>query len=430
MVAVDCAIGELETIPEAIPACRMVCPPGGSPEVFYMVLAPAVHEAHLRRALGIFTRLERYLPNTLELPTEMKAFENWQKHFCEWHGMIEVPRLRRVSQWLACPFRVKNLIPRLLERATVLGHGFSHQVNLQPFSPSREQQREAMLNMHALSNSPGVRAPLLLEQGILCDAFAHARANCEEVLGADDEAGARWLAGELRTAFETRYSTREFPAFELAFSKNSWGDAVEIGLRQDLAHSDDSGVLVSTAVGAAERHELLSIPPEVFAHAPRAKPTADADHATRTHGPMTPGYNESETEQNKDGPYAFISYQHGDTPVVDELVSYLAQSGIPTWFDRGIPGGTEWDCVIEERIQRCSVLLLILSQPAVRSRYVRREVKYADTIGKPILTLQLESTDLVAGLAMLLLQYQMIDLRAKGGREALSRDIRRLMQLP
>ena len=56
--------------------------------------------------------------------------------------------------------------------------------------------------------------------------------------------------------------------------------------------------------------------------------------------------------------------------------------------------------------------MLFLSQAAVDSKYVRRELLLADCLNKPILSLQLEHSDLRHGMALLLSQFQMVDIAA------------------
>ena len=52
--------------------------------------------------------------------------------------------------------------------------------------------------------------------------------------------------------------------------------------------------------------------------------------------------------------------------------------------------------------------MLFLTETALESKFVRREVKFADAINKPIVTLSLEPVELKYGLQMLLTQYQML----------------------
>lgn len=65
--------------------------------------------------------------------------------------------------------------------------------------------------------------------------------------------------------------------------------------------------------------------------------------------------------------------------------------------------------VIEEKLTESYLVLVFVSATAINSKYVRREIKYADAIDKPVLSIQLEQTKLSHGLGMLLTQYQMLD---------------------
>ena len=95
--------------------------------------------------------------------------------------------------------------------------------------------------------------------------------------------------------------------------------------------------------------------------------------------------------------------------MVASILLSLCGWGCEVWYDKGIPGGVEWDAAIEERIKNCKLFLLFLSQASVDSKYVRREVRFADVCDKPIIGVKLEQVKLAHGLYMLLQQYQMLD---------------------
>lgn len=98
--------------------------------------------------------------------------------------------------------------------------------------------------------------------------------------------------------------------------------------------------------------------------------------------------------------------------------------GYRIWYDRGIPGGAEWDALIEERLKRCAMLLFFVSRGSVDSKYCRREVKYVDQLNKPILSVRLEPAELTHGLEMLLTQYQMVDASAENFAAEMERALR------
>lgn len=108
-------------------------------------------------------------------------------------------------------------------------------------------------------------------------------------------------------------------------------------------------------------------------------------------------------------PFIFISYKRDDIERVRPILHRVRGWGYRIWYDRGIPGGAEWDSLIEERLKNCALLLYFISRGAVESKYCRREVKYVDQLNKPILSVRLEPAELTHGLEMLLTQYQMVD---------------------
>jgi amino acid transporter len=92
--------------------------------------------------------------------------------------------------------------------------------------------------------------------------------------------------------------------------------------------------------------------------------------------------------------FIFVCYKRDNMPQIKPILLSLCASGCEVWYDKGIPGAAEWDAAIEERIKNCKVFLLFLSQSSVDSKYVRREVKFADFCDKPILSVQLEQVTL------------------------------------
>jgi L-asparagine transporter-like permease len=116
------------------------------------------------------------------------------------------------------------------------------------------------------------------------------------------------------------------------------------------------------------------------------------------------------TTQTED--FIFVCYKRENMSQIKPILLSLCASGCEVWYDKGIPGALAWDAAIEERIMNCKLFLLFLSQPSVDSKYVQREVRFADHCDKPILSVKLEQVTLAHGLYMLLQQYQMLDATA------------------
>lgn len=107
--------------------------------------------------------------------------------------------------------------------------------------------------------------------------------------------------------------------------------------------------------------------------------------------------------------FIFVSYKRDDFARIRPVLERIRDSGYRLWYDKGIPGGAEWDALIEQKLKGCAMLLFFVSRGSVESKYCRREVKYVDQLGKPILSVRLEPAELAHGLEMLLTQYQMVD---------------------
>jgi hypothetical protein len=78
----------------------------------------------------------------------------------------------------------------------------------------------------------------------------------------------------------------------------------------------------------------------------------------------------------------------------------------------------------------CSALLLFLSQAAVDSKYVRREARFADSLGKPIISVRLEATRLRHGMGLLLSHYQMLSQSTQGFLTQLGQALKRVSRNP
>lgn len=89
----------------------------------------------------------------------------------------------------------------------------------------------------------------------------------------------------------------------------------------------------------------------------------------------------------------FISYARADSPFVDRLKADLHRQGFAPWLDRrGLAGGQQWRRELQEAVERCQVLLVVLSPDAVASPYVQIEYGWPDlcviTEGNMLATLE------------------------------------------
>ncbi len=94
----------------------------------------------------------------------------------------------------------------------------------------------------------------------------------------------------------------------------------------------------------------------------------------------------------------FVSYSREDKDKVLELTAKLRAAGVPLWMDvGGIDGATMWGEEIVNALEKAKVLLLMVSESAVRSHNVAKEVVLASERKGYILPVHLEPTQIPPG---------------------------------
>jgi hypothetical protein len=393
----------IEAVPPASVTMRVALDATGALSVHVAVLARAEHEATLRRWCGGLTRLERLARGAVEFSATREGFDAALGVLPPRACRVSAPPYRERGAWVACDVHMIDTLGPLLIEALGLGFRLVFQANALPVAPSRDVVREARRNLLALRELPGVPAELVNAQGVLAEGAATAGALVEEFVACDAE-GESWLHTVL-----VRHARERFGAWRLESPTFAFGDAAEVpGLDAAIHSALLSGGLppadewCAIARPASISGDLVAwAPPETLRGAP------DGDHESADVTPFAPSDAPPPDEHAPE--YAFVSYRHGDAPRVFALVRAMRDQGIPCWYDRGIPGGSEWDAVIEERIARCRALVVFLSNGALQSKFVRREIKFADALDKPIVSVLLEPVHLGEGLRMLLTQYQMLE---------------------
>ncbi|MGA7193840.1 MAG: SUMF1/EgtB/PvdO family nonheme iron enzyme [Anaerolineales bacterium] len=80
----------------------------------------------------------------------------------------------------------------------------------------------------------------------------------------------------------------------------------------------------------------------------------------------------------------FISYSHKDTEYVHRLQEDLVKQGFSFWMDDRIDYDAPWPKVIQDHLNNCGALILIVSENSFESEWVQKEVARAKRIGKPV----------------------------------------------
>lgn len=106
--------------------------------------------------------------------------------------------------------------------------------------------------------------------------------------------------------------------------------------------------------------------------------------------------------------YVFISYAHANSDVVLPTVKAMQDSNINIWYDEGIVAGSEWPEFIAEKVVSCTKFVLFVSNAYLQSQNCKRELNFAISRKKEILSVFLEDVDLSPGMEMQLGTYQSI----------------------
>jgi hypothetical protein len=292
-----------------------------------------------------------------------------------------------------------------MEEADSYGYRLGYSVSIRPLTVAPEQARRALSNALAVRRLGGVPPALAEMQRELAQRLLRANAVCEELVAVDPGEPADWLLDALRRRFLRAFGALRFepPAWELV--DMGFEDELDCPMFSDSPALLEDDLCAAVLTDGESTDMLLWRPPRALASRLAAPyvPQPDVERELASAVPSLPA------ADLQDGPFFFVSYRRADLARVIPIVESLRRQGWRLWYDAEIAGGAEWNAVIEQRLATCSAVLLFLSQPAVESKFVRRELQYADGLEKPIICVRLELAELRHGLGMLLGQYQFLD---------------------
>lgn len=130
----------------------------------------------------------------------------------------------------------------------------------------------------------------------------------------------------------------------------------------------------------------------------------------------------------------FVSYASQDTAVANAVVAALERNGLRCWIaPRDVPPGGLYADGIIRAINAAKVLVLVLSENAVSSPHVGKEIERASAKTRPIVALRTDAAALTPALEYFLSESQWIDVGAEGMDAASARlieAVRRLISDP
>ena len=93
-------------------------------------------------------------------------------------------------------------------------------------------------------------------------------------------------------------------------------------------------------------------------------------------------------------PFIFISYAHLQSDEVVDTIRIINDKGYRLWYDEGIPAGSDWPANIAQHMQNCERVVFFLSERAMESPNCLSEMRTARRLGKPILIVRLENSQI------------------------------------
>ncbi len=115
------------------------------------------------------------------------------------------------------------------------------------------------------------------------------------------------------------------------------------------------------------------------------------------------------TIQDNNYPYIFISYAHKNMLTAQIITQNLIQTGVPIWMDRmKLIGGSAWLNEIQKGIENAQAVLLIVTPDSMKSKTVQQEYAYAIQLGKPIIPVLAKNT---SNIPDELKKFQFVDFR-------------------
>ena len=131
---------------------------------------------------------------------------------------------------------------------------------------------------------------------------------------------------------------------------------------------------------------------------------------------------EDSPNQTTFGHDVFVSYASQDAAVANSIVESLEAHGLKCWIaPRDVKPGAQYADAIVRAINDARAIVLVMSQSAVASSHVGKEVERASSKRKPIVSFRIDAAPLNHALEYFLSESQWIDVPALGMKVALAR---------
>lgn len=418
----------LRMVPDASWALRVVLNGDGELRQHILVTAPSSSAIALGRAFEQI-HSSAALDGAWSAAEDAARYEAWSQAFPGLRRRVSPARIRVGGVTLAPTLSVLPMLTELLMEAETRDAALGFQVHWMPYPAPNHDIRDARRLELSLreQGTPAARWHVLIQSQV--ENLRQSVALCEEIVAADDPAALDWCAARIARGWKQALPDLPESACTPELEAAADLEPITLGLhRGHFAPLDLIDKCRSCVSEVALRQGLAWKPAAALLnslHTARDRVDERTDAPSASALDIPPPW-----EGERD--YLFISYRRTDLPRIAPVLRRLAASKLHYWYDKGIPGGAEWDALISAKVRGCRLFVVFESEAAMNSKWVRREIKFADQVDRPILRIRLEPTQLPAGLDIMLEQYQSIDAAAPDFAQEIERAIRfhRLMDPP
>ncbi|MEL7435952.1 MAG: TIR domain-containing protein [Chloroflexota bacterium] len=142
------------------------------------------------------------------------------------------------------------------------------------------------------------------------------------------------------------------------------------------------------------------------------KPFAIADFIKTVQDVLTRREIVRSVDSSKNDNHIFMSYSHADSSQMRSLRDKLREANFIVWTDEQIEPGDEWELVLARMISKSTCVLCLLSENAAQSKWVGREIAYAEHSGTRILPVLVHGEERDS-IPLRLINHQFIDMRTQ-----------------
>lgn len=128
-------------------------------------------------------------------------------------------------------------------------------------------------------------------------------------------------------------------------------------------------------------------------------------------------------------PYVFLSHSSQDNPITQRLADDLEDAGFTVWVDfEEIGDGERWVKRIQDGVDHCSALVVVMSRAARQSEWVERETVLALRLRKPLFIARVQ--DVPLPLQLITRQFTDFVTDYGAGLQSLVKALRKALQTP